>query len=88
MVHPKPAGENAVANNPFDAIQSRVGDFLGSKGLSGLENPITQLIRQSLQDMEFVTLEDFEIQKEVIQRLRERVHALEQRVEFLEKRAM
>lgn len=51
-----------------------------------MENPVTQLIRQGLQDMEFVSLEDFEIQKEVLNRLREKVHALEMRVAELEKR--
>ena len=61
--------------------------MLNAKGLQNLENPITQLIRQGLQDMEFVSLEDFEIQREVLNRLREKVHALELRVAELEKRA-
>lgn len=60
--------------------------MLNAKGLQNLENPITQLIRQGLQDMEFVSLEDFEIQREVLNRLREKVHALELRVAELEKR--
>lgn len=60
--------------------------MLNAKGLQNMENPVTQLIRQGLQDMEFVSLEDFEIQKEVLNRLREKVHALELRVAELEKR--
>jgi ubiquinone biosynthesis accessory factor UbiK len=76
-----------LANNPFDAITTKVGELLNSKGLQNIENPVTQLIRQGLQDMEFVSLEDFEIQKEVLNRLREKVHALEMRVAELEKRA-
>jgi len=64
-----------------------VGELLNAKGLQNMENPVTQLIRQGLQDMEFVSLEDFEIQKEVLNRLREKVHALEMRVAELEKRA-
>ncbi|BET27485.1 hypothetical protein RGQ30_29860 [Limnobacter thiooxidans] len=60
---------------------------MNAKGLQTLENPVTQLIRQSLQDMEFVSLEDFEIQREVLNRLREKVHALELRVAELEKKA-
>jgi ubiquinone biosynthesis accessory factor UbiK len=75
-----------LANNPFDAITARVGELLNAKGLQNMENPVTQLIRQGLQDMEFVSLEDFEIQKEVLNRLREKVHALELRVAELEKR--
>jgi len=63
-----------------------VNDLLNSKGLQNLQNPVTQLIKQGLQDMEFVSLEDFEIQKEVLNRLREKVHALEMRVAELEKK--
>ncbi|WP_394673115.1 accessory factor UbiK family protein [Limnobacter sp.] len=75
-----------MANKPFDTIAAKVGDLLNAKGLQNMENPVTQLIRQGLQDMEFVSLEDFEIQKEVLNRLREKVHALEMRVAELEKR--
>ncbi|MFP5482498.1 MAG: accessory factor UbiK family protein [Gammaproteobacteria bacterium] len=75
-----------MANNPFDAIAAKVSELLNAKGLQNIENPVTQLIRQGLQDMEFVSLEDFEIQKEVLNRLREKVHALETRVAELEKR--
>ncbi|MBU0782280.1 MAG: accessory factor UbiK family protein [Gammaproteobacteria bacterium] len=75
-----------MADNPFESIQAKVSEMLNAKGLQNLENPITQLIRQGLQDMEFVSLEDFEIQREVLNRLREKVHALELRVAELEKR--
>jgi ubiquinone biosynthesis accessory factor UbiK len=76
-----------LVNNPFDTVAAKVGELLNAKGLQNMENPVTQLIRQGLQDMEFVSLEDFEIQKEVLNRLREKVHALEMRVAELEKRA-
>ena len=75
-----------LANNPFDTIAAKVGDMLNAKGLQNLENPITQLIRQGLADMEFVSLDDFEVQREIVNRLREKVHALELRVTELEKR--
>jgi ubiquinone biosynthesis accessory factor UbiK len=75
-----------LANNPFDAVAAKVNDLLNSKGLQNLQNPVTQLIRQGLQDMEFVSLEDFEVQREVLNRLREKVHALEMRVAELEKK--
>ncbi|MCE2744617.1 MAG: accessory factor UbiK family protein [Burkholderiales bacterium] len=76
-----------MADNPFDAVTAKVAELLKAKGLQTMENPITQLIRQGLQEMEFVSLEDFEIQKEVLNRLREKVHALEMRVAELEKRS-
>lgn len=67
-------------------MAAKVNDLLNSKGLQNLQNPVTQLIRQGLQDMEFVSLEDFEVQREVLNRLREKVHALEMRVAELEKK--
>lgn len=75
-----------MANNPFDTVAAKVNDLLNSKGLQNLQNPVTQLIKQGLQDMEFVSLEDFEVQREVLNRLREKVHALEMRVAELEKK--
>jgi ubiquinone biosynthesis accessory factor UbiK len=75
-----------LANNPFESIQAKISEMLNAKGLQNLENPITQLIRQGLQDMEFVSFDDFETQREVLNRLREKVHALELRVAELEKR--
>lgn len=67
-------------------MAAKVNDLLNSKGLQNLQNPVTQLIKQGLQDMELVSLEDFEVQREVLNRLREKVHALEMRVAELEKK--
>jgi ubiquinone biosynthesis accessory factor UbiK len=75
-----------LANNPFDTVAAKVNELLNAKGLQNLQNPVTQLIKQGLQDMEFVSLEDFEVQREVLNRLREKVHALEMRVAELEKK--
>lgn len=75
-----------MANNPFDTVAAKVNELLNAKGLQSLQNPVTQLIRQGLQDMEFVSLEDFEVQREVLNRLREKVRALEMRVAELEKK--
>lgn len=74
-----------MANNPFDTVSQRLGAFFESKGLSNLQNPVTQVIKQSLQDLEFVSLEEFETQRQVLERLRLKVKALEERVEALEK---
>ena len=77
--------ENTKLNNsPIDQLQARVGGFLKAKGLENLENPMAQLMRQTLQELNFVNLEDFEVQKEILNRLRERVKALEARVAELE----
>lgn len=75
-----------MPTHPFDLsqIQQRVSELLKAKGLQNLQNPITQLLRQSLQDMEFVTLEEFETQRQVLLRLREQVKTLEAKVATLE----
>lgn len=73
-----------MQNNPFDSIQSRVQNLLQAKGLQNLENPLAQILRQGLQEMEFVSLEEFEIQREILNRLRTKVHALEARIAQLE----
>lgn len=75
-----------MSSNPFDAISQNLSGFFQAKGLQNLENPVTHLIKQSLQDMEFVSLEEFETQRQVLDRLRSRVKLLEERVEALEKR--
>jgi ubiquinone biosynthesis accessory factor UbiK len=75
-----------LATHPFDLIQERLHELLNSQGLQNLKNPITHLLRQGLQDMEFVTLEEFDAQKQVLSRLREKTLALEKRIEELEKR--
>lgn len=72
-------------NNSFDKLHNKIREMLCSKGLENLENPIIQLIRQGLQEMKFVNLEDFEIQREVLNQLRRKVDALEMRVNELEK---
>ncbi|MDH4396380.1 MAG: accessory factor UbiK family protein [Limnobacter sp.] len=75
-----------MSSNPFDTISQSLSGFFQAKGLQNLENPVTQLIKQSLQDMEFVSLEEFETQRQVLERLRSRVKLLEERIEVLEKR--
>lgn len=73
-----------MSKNPFEQIQNGVNEFLQNKGLQNLQNPLSQLIKQGLQDMDFVSLEDFETQRQILERLRLRVKELEKRVEALE----
>lgn len=73
-----------MSNHPFEQIQNGLNDFLQAKGLQNLQNPLSHLIKQSLADMEFVSLEDFETQRQILDRLRLRVKELEARVAALE----
>lgn len=76
-----------MGNRAIDQIQNKIIELLKSKGLENLQNPVTQLIKQSLQNMEFVTLEEFDVQREVLNRLREKVSALETRIAALENKS-
>lgn len=76
-----------MGNRAIDQIQNKITELLKSRGLENLQNPVTQLIKQSLQNMEFVTLEEFDVQREVLNRLREKVHALEARLAALENKS-
>lgn len=76
-----------MSTNPFDQVQKGINAFLQSKGLQNLENPISNLIKQGLQDMEFVSLEDFETQRQILERLRAKVKSLEARLEEMEKKS-
>lgn len=76
-----------MGNRAIDQIQNKITELLKYRGLENLQNPVTQLIKQSLQNMEFVTLEEFDVQREVLNRLREKVHALEARLAALENKS-
>lgn len=75
-----------MSNNPFEQVQKGIHTFLQSKGLQNLENPLSNLIKQGLQDMEFVSLEDFETQRQILERLRAKVKTLEARLTEMEKK--
>jgi BMFP domain-containing protein YqiC len=75
-----------LSNNSFESIAAKVSAILHEKGFPSLQNPIAQLIRQGLQEMEFVSLDDFEVQQEVLNRLRKQLQTLESRVADLEKK--
>ncbi len=74
-----------MTNNPLDFISTKVSALLNSTNLKNLENPANKIIRKGLQDMGFVSFEDFETQREVLERLQEKVRELELRVASLEK---
>lgn len=73
--------------NPIQDIAERLSQVL-PPGLASVRDELRDNFRAVLQaqlaDLDLVSREQFEVQKELLQRLRKRVQELEQRVETLE----
>lgn len=69
-----------ITKQIVDAIPAGVKDAAGS-----FENKVKQTVKQQLSKLDFVTLEEFEIQQNMVLHLRQRINALEQRLNELEK---
>lgn len=75
----------------IDTLQQRIGQLFASVGPMvnpmGRDNPLRNLLQQSLSDWELVSREDFEIHQQVLLRTREKLAILEKRVAELENAA-
>ncbi len=70
----------------LDDIQTKISQLFATNGVTGLDNPLKQLLQQSFAKLELVSAEDFEIQRQVLLRTREKLDALEKRMAELEAR--
>jgi ubiquinone biosynthesis accessory factor UbiK len=70
----------------FDDLQAKVSGLLKSGPAADLERNIKELMAQTVRKMDLVTREEFELQRELLSRAREKVEALELRVAELEKK--
>jgi ubiquinone biosynthesis accessory factor UbiK len=71
--------------NVFDEMQSKISQLLKNSPAADIERNIKELVAQALRKMDLVTREDFELQRELLARTREKLEALEQKVAELEK---
>lgn len=62
-------------------LQSRISDFFRASPMGDIERNIKALVAQAFQRMDLVTHDEFEIQNALIERLSERVEALERQVQ-------
>jgi len=58
-------------------LQQRIAELFQSSPAADLERNVKALMAQTFQRMDLVTREEFEVQLELVQRLRRRVEALE-----------
>ena len=60
--------------------QQRLAELLRSSPAADLERNIKAMLAQSFQRMDLLTREEFDIQVEIVARLRQRIEALEARL--------
>lgn len=77
MLDPKKIEE--VANKVVDAIPPGVKSVA-----EGLESKVKQVLQAQLSRLDFVSREEFDVQTAVLQRTREKLEALEKRLDLLE----
>jgi BMFP domain-containing protein YqiC len=70
----------------FDDLQNRVLGLLRSGPAADLERNLKALLAQAFQRLELVTREEFELQRELLARTREKLDALEKQVQQFEAR--
>lgn len=73
----------------FDQLGERIGGlFPGDPGMvkGEVSRNITALLRSAFAELDLVDREEFEVQRQVLARTRERLEALERRVAELESR--
>jgi len=70
----------------FDDLQHRVLGLLRSGPAADLERNLKALLGQTFQRLELVTREEFELQRELLARTRDKLDALEKQVQQFEAR--
>jgi BMFP domain-containing protein YqiC len=70
----------------FDDLQHRVLGLLRSGPAADLERNLKALLAQGFQRFELVTREEFELQRELLARTRDKLDALEKQVQQFEAR--
>jgi hypothetical protein len=71
----------------LDELATRIGQMIDASPAKDIEKNIKALLQSSLQRLDLVPREQFELQTQVLQRTREKLEALEARVAQMEARA-
>lgn len=76
-----------VRKELLDEIGSRVSEVLAASPAKDLEKNLKALLASVFARLDLVTREEFDVQREVLARTREKLEALERRVAALESQA-
>ena len=71
----------------LDELAARIGQAFENSPAKDLEKNVKALLSSGLSRLDLVTRQEFDLQREVLQRTREKVEALETRVAELEARS-
>jgi ubiquinone biosynthesis accessory factor UbiK len=69
----------------FDDIQSKINGLLKDSPAADIERNVKEVMAQGFRKMDLVTREEFELQRELLQRTREKVEMLEKQLAGLNK---
>jgi ubiquinone biosynthesis accessory factor UbiK len=72
--------------NFFEDVQAKLGEMFKNSPAADIERNVKELMAQTLRKMDLVTREEFELQRELLQRSREKLDALERKVTELEQK--
>ncbi len=72
--------------NFFEDVHAKLGDLFKNSPAADIERNVKELMAQTLRKMDLVTREEFELQRELLQRSREKLDALERKVAELEQK--
>jgi hypothetical protein len=73
-----------VETNPIDDISRRVADLIASTPIADVQKNMRALLFGWIEQMNLVTREEFDAQRDVLARTREKLQQMETRVKELE----
>jgi ubiquinone biosynthesis accessory factor UbiK len=79
-------GNEMLNTATLDELAKRIGEMIDSSPARDIEKNVKALLQSSLQRLDLVPREEFELQAQVLRRTREKLEALETRVAEMEKR--
>src|SRR5690625_3705603 len=71
-------------NDWFEDLQRNVSEMIRKSPAGDIERNVRAMMTQTFSRLDLITREEFDIQKELLERLFERVSVLEQRIKALE----
>lgn len=74
-------------NDWFEDLQRNISEMIAKSPAGDIERNVRAMMTQTFTRMDLITREEFDIQKELLERFVERVTALELRIQALEGRS-
>lgn len=71
-------------NDWFEDLQRNISEMIAKSPAADIERNVRSMMTQTFSRMDLITREEFDIQKELLERLMQRVAALELRIQTLE----